>query len=91
MRMQACSCVCMILPRNPNPSFFYFVSYFTCNASVLDPFSRIHGFEVIVHSHEYGSLNMILFNDRLEHVCLEELSLITCLLESFYACVSTLI
>ena len=44
-----------------------------------------------MHSHEYGSLNMILFNDRLEHVCLEELSLITCLLESFYACVSTLI
>ena len=29
------------LPRNPNPSFFFFlnsISYFTCNASILNPF-----------------------------------------------------
>ena len=36
-----------------------------------------------MHSHEHASFNMFLFNDRLEHVCLEELCLITCLLESF--------
>ena len=37
MRTQVCSCVCMILLRNPNHSSSNFVSYFTCNASVLDP------------------------------------------------------
>ena len=31
----------MILPRNPNPNFSKFVSYFTCNASVLDHFFNI--------------------------------------------------
>ena len=44
-----------------------------------------------MHSHEHASLNMILFNNRLEHVCLEELCLIICLLESFYIGVSALI
>ena len=34
-------------------------------------------------SHVHASLNMILFNDRFEYVCLEELCLITCLHESF--------
>ena len=44
-----------------------------------------------MHSYEHVSLNMILFNDRFEHVCLEKLCLITCLLGSFYACVTALI
>ena len=43
-----------------------------------------------MHSHEHASLNIFLFNDRLEHVCLEELCLITCLLESFNDYVSVL-
>ena len=35
IHMQACSCMHMILPKNPNPSFFDFVSDFTCSASAL--------------------------------------------------------
>ena len=42
MRMQACSCVHLILPKNSNPSFSNFFSYFTCNAFVLDPFIYIY-------------------------------------------------
>ena len=49
MHMQACSCMRMILPSNPNPNFSNFVSIFTCNASILDPFSYIHGFELLFH------------------------------------------
>ena len=43
-----------------------------------------------MHSYEHASMNMILFNDRLEHVCLDELCLITCSLEPFNAYVSAL-
>ena len=43
-----------------------------------------------MHSHEYASLNMILLNDRLEHVVYNNYALITCLLEPFNAYVSTL-
>jgi len=39
----------MILPRNPNLISFVFVSYFTCNASVLDPFSCIYDFKLLFH------------------------------------------
>ena len=42
MRMQACSCVHLILPRNSNSNFSDFVSYFTCNAFVLDPIIYIY-------------------------------------------------
>ena len=41
MCTQACSCARMILPINSNPSFSDFISYFTCNASVLDHFFNI--------------------------------------------------
>ena len=44
-----------------------------------------------MYSYEHVSLSMILFNDRFEHVCLEKLCLITCLLGSSYACVTALI
>ena len=47
MRMHTCSCVRMIMPRNPN--FFDFVSNFTCNTSVLDYFSYICGFNILFH------------------------------------------
>ena len=46
MRMQACSCVHLILPRNSNSNFSDFVSYFTCNAFVLDPIIYIYIYEV---------------------------------------------
>ena len=49
MRTQTCLCVCMILPKNPNPGFSNSISYFTCNASVLDPFFYIYGFESLFH------------------------------------------
>ena len=49
MRMQACSCVHMILPKNPNPSFSDFVSNFTCNAPVLDLFYMFVAFELLFH------------------------------------------
>ena len=38
LHTQGCSCMCMILPKNPNLNFSNSVSYFTCNAFVLDPF-----------------------------------------------------
>ena len=47
MRTQACSCVRMIMPRNPN--FSDFVSDFTCNTSILDHFSYICGFNILFH------------------------------------------
>ena len=34
-----------------------------------------------MHSHKHASLNMVLFNYRLKHVCLDELFLITCYLD----------
>ena len=34
-----------------------------------------------MHSHKHASLNMILFNDILKHVCLDEIFLITCYLD----------
>ena len=46
---QACSCVRMILPKNPNLILLDFVSYFTNNAFVLDPFSCIHDFKLLFH------------------------------------------
>ena len=47
MRTQACSCMHMIMPKNPN--FSYFVSDFTCNTYVLDHFSYICGFNILFH------------------------------------------
>ena len=49
MRTQACSCMRMILPRNPNPISFDFVSDFTCNAFVLDLFYIFAAFEPLFH------------------------------------------
>ena len=43
-----------------------------------------------MHSHEHASLNMILLNNRFEHVCLDELCLVRCSLEPFNAYVSAL-
>ena len=42
-------CMRMILPRNPNLILSVFVSYFTCNASVLDPSSYIYDFKLPFH------------------------------------------
>ena len=39
----------MILSRNLNPNSFDFASVFTCNASILDPFSCIYGFKLLFH------------------------------------------
>ena len=49
MHTQTCSCVCMILPRNPNPNFSDLVSNFTCNTSILDPFYIFVAFEFLFH------------------------------------------
>ena len=49
MRTQGCSCVRMILPRNPNPNFDDFVFDFTCNAYVLGPFLYIHVVKLLFH------------------------------------------
>ena len=43
-----------------------------------------------MHSHEHASLSRILFNDRCEYACLDELCLIICLFEPFNAYVPTL-
>ena len=47
--MQACSCMRMILPKNPNLILFVSVSYFICNTYVLDHFSCIYGFKLLFH------------------------------------------
>ena len=39
----------MILPRNPNPNISDFVSVFTYNVFVLDHFSYIYVFKLLVH------------------------------------------
>ena len=49
MHTQGCSCMRMILPRNPNPNFDDFVFDFTCNASVLGPFLYIHVVKLLFH------------------------------------------
>ena len=49
MRMQACSCMCMILPKNPNIILSISASYLICNAFILDLSLYVYGFKLLFH------------------------------------------